>query len=523
VWPKGASAAYAHRPDAEGPRPTDPAISWRGGAYEQTFRATGACRLQARQAECFFKSYPTPSSVARAAAGGAAHAARHAAAGPCARRHRRLGEQPRPPPSPERPKPAATINAMMPTDASRTDGGVLLLLALLLLLLPDTCPVGASVTAVKQAEAANNDNEPVDLTLLEDSWDAWAAQFRSGPGVGDFSFWPNHPTSAYGSCDMLISLVVLGREAELGEAQRDAWASTINQFQDVRTGMFVAQSFEPHACKASFLGSCDQEHTTAFCIAALSLIGRQPAWPLVLINALQANESAWAGWLADNPTQGSWDHRVSGVVAALAMTNTWQPTFRTFYFEWITEHATKAAGGFVCSSRGLELKAPPQLASATCYAHVNWQYAFANQSWSFATAMVDAALSFQNKSTGFFCVTESCTFQCAPANPQAGACGGANPTLPSCHQLDAIWLAARSSALAHDYRREDVISMCRSYLRATAQVFRTTAVLMNRSIYGDSHGLQGAIESIAECLAHFPTLAKTRRNWVSSLTRAPFM
>jgi hypothetical protein len=27
---------------------------WRGGAAEQTFRATGACRLQNRQAECFF-------------------------------------------------------------------------------------------------------------------------------------------------------------------------------------------------------------------------------------------------------------------------------------------------------------------------------------------------------------------------------------------------------------------------------------------------------------------------------------
>jgi hypothetical protein len=27
---------------------------WRGGAAEQTFRATGACRLQPRQAECFF-------------------------------------------------------------------------------------------------------------------------------------------------------------------------------------------------------------------------------------------------------------------------------------------------------------------------------------------------------------------------------------------------------------------------------------------------------------------------------------
>jgi hypothetical protein len=28
---------------------------WRGGAAEQTFRATGAWRLQLRQAECFFK------------------------------------------------------------------------------------------------------------------------------------------------------------------------------------------------------------------------------------------------------------------------------------------------------------------------------------------------------------------------------------------------------------------------------------------------------------------------------------
>jgi hypothetical protein len=393
-------------------------------------------------------------------------------------------------------------------------GGLMLLLA------------AGDGTAARSSTAAGGAaaDEPVDLTLLEDSWDSWAAQFRSGPGVGDFSFWPNHSTSAYGTCDMLMSLVVLGREGELDEVQRDAWARTINQFQSPRTGMFVAQGFEPHSChNASVLGKCDQEHTTAFCIAALSLIGRTPARPLSLIAALQANESAWQDWLTNTPPQGGWDHRASGVVAALAMTDTWHPTFREFYFRWVSKHAVKAAGGFVCSSRGLAPKAPPALASATCYAHINWQYAFANESWPFAEAMVDAALSFQNKSTGYFCETESCTFRCAPPTPQGGACGGANPSLPSCHQLDVIWLAARSSTLANGYRWADVKSMCQLYLRATARVFSTTTVLMNQTIYGDSHGLQGALESIAECLVHFPTLAKTRRTWVSSLTRAPFM
>lgn len=63
----------------------------------------------------------------------------------------------------------------------------------------------------------------VDLRPFERLFPAWCAQFRSGPGTGDFSYFPGHPTSVYGSADTLMSLSVLGL-LNLTEAEKDSWA-----------------------------------------------------------------------------------------------------------------------------------------------------------------------------------------------------------------------------------------------------------------------------------------------------------
>ena len=41
--------------------------------------------------------------------------------------------------------------------------------------------------------------------------------------------------------------------------------------------------------------------------------------------------------------------------------------------------------------------------------------------------------------------------------------------------------------------------------------------------YGDTHGLNGALQAVAECTRWFPSLARTERPWVISVETAPYM
>ena len=81
---------------------------------------------------------------------------------------------------------------------------------------------GRSVTALL-CLASLAQAVPVDLRPFERLFPTWCEQFRSGTGVGDYSYFPGHPTSVYGSADTLMSLFVLG-QLNLTEAQKDSWA-----------------------------------------------------------------------------------------------------------------------------------------------------------------------------------------------------------------------------------------------------------------------------------------------------------
>lgn len=108
---------------------------------------------------------------------------------------------------------------------------------------------------------------PVDFRAFEALWPRWLSSFKSGPGVGEYSYIPNHPTSVYGAADTLMSLHVLGLLGNLTAGQADEWAATVNAFQDPATGLYLAQAFEPHHQNHAgppVLHYHDHEHTTAF-------------------------------------------------------------------------------------------------------------------------------------------------------------------------------------------------------------------------------------------------------------------
>jgi hypothetical protein len=216
------------------------------------------------------------------------------------------------------------------------------------------------------------DDSPADFTGFErDIFTPWVAQFKSGPGVGDYSYFPGHPTSVYGSADTLMSRYILG-QLNLTSAEADSWAATINSFQDAATGLYLAQDFEPHH-GPPVLHTQDHEHTTAFALAALTLIARKPAHPLALMLQLQANQTAWLPWLANtlpNPSKRpadrgrplpSWDHRSAGVYASLSMAGALDPAFADFFFGWLDQNADEATG-YACAS-SMPYRGAPQVGS----------------------------------------------------------------------------------------------------------------------------------------------------------------
>ena len=89
----------------------------------------------------------------------------------------------------------------------------------------------------------------IDFRPFETMFSSWATQFVSGKKTGEYSYFPNHPTSIYGSADFILSFALVGRLDEHAEtdADKDAWAAQINAFQDPATGLYLAQSFEPHS------------------------------------------------------------------------------------------------------------------------------------------------------------------------------------------------------------------------------------------------------------------------------------
>jgi hypothetical protein len=258
--------------------------------------------------------------------------------------------------------------------------------------------LGNSINSVtsRSSSAVVADFTPFERTIFS----AWCKRFKSGPGVGEYSYFPGHPTSVYGSADMLMSLFVLGRLSNLTEAEKDSWAATINSFQDSASGLFLAQSFEPHFGPA-VLHAHDHEHTTAFALASLSLIGRSPKHPLTVILELQANRTSWLPWLANTAlactdSEGkprrcpSWDHRSAGIIASLAMTKQLAPDFKSFFFSWLDANADNATG-YACAD-DIPYHGPPQVGWMTCYAHISWQYVYEKRTWHHAEEMVDTGI-----------------------------------------------------------------------------------------------------------------------------------
>ena len=105
----------------------------------------------------------------------------------------------------------------------------------------------------------------------------WIEKFRTGPKAGDFSFSLTYPKSAlYGAADHVVTMWTTGLLDDfLNTHEKSEWIERIQSFQNSTSGWIM----DPHHQMGHF-----RQHSTAFSLAALDLLGAQPLYPLKFVD-----------------------------------------------------------------------------------------------------------------------------------------------------------------------------------------------------------------------------------------------
>ena len=321
----------------------------------------------------------------------------------------------------------------------------------------------------------------------EELFPEWIRQFESGPVTGEYSFKIGGPTDSYGTTDMLISRWIIG-ELELSDPRKDEWASVINRFQ--RPDGWYRKTYTFH----------HREHTTAYAVAALTLIDRKPALPFAWAVPILADRASMERWIESVNWSIIWpgSHIVSGVPAALAMTGEGNDDFYEWYFDWLDRNVDPRSG-FWC--RGLVhrlgiIRRPTKHEMGGAF-HMYYVYERFGRKWPYPERIVDHTLRLQH------------------------ANGLWDSDVTYCIDLDGVYCLTRSSRNAGWYRRDDVYTACLRYLETAERILNDREFLFRR--YRDSHILTGALAAVAECARFFPEIVRTARPWRQSLDTACFI
>lgn len=326
-----------------------------------------------------------------------------------------------------------------------------------------------------------------DFRRFEELYPSWEARFRYGEGPGEFSYLPGGEPCAYGSCDMVFSRATLGiLDPAPGEA--DAWASAINGFQ--RASGWYRKRYTMHF----------RDHTTAYAVAALTLLGRRSARPVAAAERARRSRRATERWLRSVPWSLSWpgSHAATGIPAVLHMGGQDCGDFFGWYFDWLEREVEPSTGFW---SRGIahRLGILPKLSKEEMGGafHMYYIYEARGRRWLHPERVVDAALALQNRA-GFW-----------------------DGDSPYCIDLDGVYAAIRSSRNAGGYRAGDVKAACERFIAGAASILNDKASLF--MLYPNSHRLPGALSAIAEVAKAYPGLVTTSRPWTQTLDIACYV
>lgn len=304
--------------------------------------------------------------------------------------------------------------------------------------------------------------------------------------------------SLYGLCDMVFNLTIPNEIENYinthDDLERKDWISNIQSYQSETTGWFKEGIFN--------YGFHFKEHSTAFAVSALNLLGAKPKYPLKIRESLNSEGKVYH-WLKKIPEWGLlfWpgSHRGGGIgatFATLGKENYPHEDFFNWYFKWLDSKADPEVG-FWRIGWNHKIKRRLTIQELGGSIHYYWIYEFLDHPIPFPEKVIDSTLKLQNK------------------------LGLWDNNVSYCIDLDAIFSLVRCCKLTNGYRKEDIEFAIIKYLDYTIPSLNDKDFLFNR--YDNTHRLTGCLEAIAEIYKYMPELFDLPKPWIETLDITPWI
>jgi hypothetical protein len=297
---------------------------------------------------------------------------------------------------------------------------------------------------------------------------------------------------------MVFNLFIPNKLEEYLSSQNDIslekWIEWIQSFQDPKTGWFKELGFN--------FGFHFKEHSTAFAVSALKLLGDEPKYNLKIKERLKSKKKV-ERWLKRVPEWGLlyWpgSHRgggVASVFATLGDESYPNEKFFDWYFDWLDKNADPQVGfwrlGWNHKIRKRLTK--HELGGAI---HYYWIYEYLNHPIPFPEKVIDSTLKLQNN------------------------LGLWDKDVSYCIDLDAVFSILRCLKQTGGYREEDINFALKKYLDYTVPSLNNKRFFFNR--YDNTHKLTGCLGAIAEIYKYMPQLFELSIPWIQTLDITPWI
>lgn len=287
----------------------------------------------------------------------------------------------------------------------------------------------------------------------------------------------------YGCADAANILYTIGDFVSEPE-KRSSWIEVLQSLQNPETGLFTEETHHPI-------------HTTAHCTAALELFDAKPLYPMYDLLKYREKDALYD--LLENLTweTNAWDasHEGAGIFAALSLGGHVDLQWKTWYFDWLWEHADAERGFW---KKDCEHKCPPVYYMAGGF-HYLFNYEYAKMPIPNPEKIIDVCLDLY----------------------WSGKMGSSFPNHIDFTQVDWVFCITRASRQTPHRFYE-----CKDALRHMAKIYLDYLEAIDEKTHdgvNDLHALFGAVCCVAELQTALPGELLSEKPMRLVLDRRPFI
>lgn len=304
---------------------------------------------------------------------------------------------------------------------------------------------------------------------------------------GHFALRRGGSENLFGSADMVYLLHSIDElENRTTPEGRREWAKFIQSCQDPDTGWFTRRR-GIHRMETSLF----KEHSTAYAISALRMLGEEPLHRLESARSIAESRKSTERWLESILWIYVWggSHQGGGLGSALQMTGDAPEEWFDWYFDWLDREVNPKTGLWQRAPWNALYSRPTRQEMGGA-PHFWWVYHHRGRPLPHPDKIVDTCLSLQL------------------ANGMWDSRG-----YTYCVDLDALWSIHRAHLQLRErgteYRTGDIEDGFERYLSAACDILNQPVALQR--LYDGAHKLPGAVIALAEAEKFFrETLGEPR-------------